>query len=281
MSIQRKGKASTLTLLITCIASTSLLLMVVDTLFELYSSHGIQALMDRFCLPGTWRGVASRPWSVVTYLFIHNSGWHLLVNMALLWLFGKLLQTELGGPSLLRLFFTGGILSGLCYPLLFSFLDLLHVAVLRLPLAGASGGIMAVIMGIACYNPHERLRLFSRSIPLFYVALVFMILGCVSLSTNNLAGMATHLGGALWGSIYGVLLRTKRYDITRLSFAFTLSSPTLNSGKRANEDDSSRELLRIHDKIKYSGYSSLSDSERQYLFHSCHRKGQDSKPPQQ
>ena len=41
------------------------------------------------------RDLTERPWTIVTYMFVHAGFWHLAVNMWMLWLFGPRLERAL------------------------------------------------------------------------------------------------------------------------------------------------------------------------------------------
>src|SRR5438552_731433 len=57
--------------------------------------------------------ILSRPWTLVTYMFVHAGVSHLLFNMLALFFFGPRLEFELGGERFLWLYFTSGIAGGL------------------------------------------------------------------------------------------------------------------------------------------------------------------------
>jgi membrane associated rhomboid family serine protease len=54
--------------------------------------------------------VASRPWTMLTYIFLHGSFAHLFYNMFALALFGSILERVIGGKRFLFVFFVSGIL---------------------------------------------------------------------------------------------------------------------------------------------------------------------------
>jgi membrane associated rhomboid family serine protease len=145
--------------------------------------------------------VLSRPWTPVTYMFLHAPGLtHLLFNMLSLFFFGPRLEERLGAGDFLRLYFLGGI-GGAVFSYLFD---------PGSPVVGASAAIFAVLLGFAMYWPRERLYLYAV-IPveawLLVVGLVainlFMGIGSMGGGNgrNNVAHFA-HLGGAGFGFVF-------------------------------------------------------------------------------
>lgn len=90
--------------------------------------------------------ILSRPWTLVTYMFLHGSLWHLLFNMLGLYFFGPRLELELGGRDFLLLYFVSGVVGAL-----FSFLTPYSATI------GASGAVFGVLIGFARYWPRERI----------------------------------------------------------------------------------------------------------------------------
>ena len=85
-----------------------------------------------------------RPWTVVTYMFLHGGFWHLFLNMLGLFFFGPRLEARLGPRAFLTLYFCSGLGGAL-----FSFLPPMA------PVVGASGAVFGVLLGFARYWPNE------------------------------------------------------------------------------------------------------------------------------
>lgn len=137
--------------------------------------------------------VWSRPWSVVTYMFLHADIWHLLFNMLGLFFFGPRLEARLGGRRFLALYLVSGI-SG----------ALLSLLTPRAAIIGASGAVFGVLLGYALYWPHERVYIWGViPVPARVLVVVLTVLSLYGGVTAG-GGIAhfAHLGGFLGGLAY-------------------------------------------------------------------------------
>jgi membrane associated rhomboid family serine protease len=137
-----------------------------------------------------------RPWTVVTYMFVHGGTMHLLFNMIGLVFFGPRLESRLGSKSFLALYFLSG-LGGAALSFVFA---------RDTGVVGASGAVYGILMGFAMFWPHERMIIFPIPVPLEarvvvagYVAL--SIVQGVGGAASGIAHFA-HLGGALFAFLY-------------------------------------------------------------------------------
>ena len=96
-----------------------------------------------------------RPWTLITYMFLHGGFGHLAFNMIGLYFFGPRLEDRLGGKIFLWLYFVSGFGAALLH-FLFAF---------QFPVVGASGAVYGVLLGFALYWPRER-TLIKSSAPL-------------------------------------------------------------------------------------------------------------------
>ncbi len=55
-------------------------------------------ILDWFTLPSNLATLATRPWTILTYMFMHVEPMHLIGNVLWLWAFGYILQ-DLSGPA--------------------------------------------------------------------------------------------------------------------------------------------------------------------------------------
>jgi len=144
----------------------------------------------------------SRPWTIVTNLFIHSGLWHLLANMLTLYFFGSYFSRLVGDSKFLIVYFGGGILGNILYILLG---EPLSVAV------GASGAIFALGGALAMMRP--KLRVFVFPIPVPLPLWIAVIGGFIILSFLPFVAWQAHLGGLVVGLIAGHIFRRKeRYS---------------------------------------------------------------------
>jgi membrane associated rhomboid family serine protease len=142
-------------------------------------------------LPAT---ALERPWTIVTYMFLHGGILHILFNMIALYWFGPRVEERLGGRQFLLLYFLSGIGGAL-----------LSFATPNVAILGASAAIMGVMMAYAIYWPHERFLIYGV-IPLEAWLLVSLyivmdVLGAGGIGGAGIAHFA-HLGGAAVGFLY-------------------------------------------------------------------------------
>jgi membrane associated rhomboid family serine protease len=187
--------------------------------------------------------------------------------------------------QLVSLYFLGGISAGITYILAYNlfpyFQDLKQISILM----GASGSILAIILATAIQAPNLEMRLLLiGAVKLKYIAAAVVVMSFFGITSHNAGGDIAHLGGALFGYFFVVSLRNGR-DITRffnrvMDFFIDLFKPRrlkvkhTQSQKRKMSDaeynmhkaSTMTEIDRILDKIKASGYGSLTDEEKRKLF---------------
>ena len=136
-----------------------------------------------------------RPWTVVTYMFLHAGMWHLFFNMLGLYFFGPRLELEIGGKHFLWLYFLSGIMGALL-----SFIFTPFTAIV-----GASGAIFGVLIGYAHYWPRDQILIWGiLPIEARWFVLVMTglsLFGGFGGTGGNIAHFA-HLGGFAGGWLY-------------------------------------------------------------------------------
>ena len=90
----------------------------------------------------------SRPWTIVTNLFIHGGLWHLLANMLTLYFFGRYLSRLIGDSKLLIVYFAGGILGNILYILLGEPLSVAVLILSFLPFVAWQAHLGGLIIGL-------------------------------------------------------------------------------------------------------------------------------------
>jgi membrane associated rhomboid family serine protease len=208
--------------------------------------------------------VFARPWTLVTYMFIHSGVWHLLFNMLGLYFFGPRLEMEIGS----RHFFWLYLISGLMGAAL-SFVFTPYTAIV-----GASGAIFGVLYGFAHFWPREQIYIWG----ILPVEARWMVVGMAALALfggfggggSNIAHFA-HLGGFAGGFIYIKWLGRKRSS-PKFGINVLSSSPSTADVKRWSRIPRERlhevnraELDRIMSKLNSAGPESLTLTERAFL----------------
>ncbi len=151
-------------------------------------------------------------WQLITYLFLHGSFFHLLLNMLMLWMFGGELCRLWGEKFFLKYYMITGIGAGLCVTLM----SYIFPANFFIPTVGASGAIFGLFLAYGIIFKERYLYVFGL-IPVKARRLV-LIMGLIELLSllndkNSSISHLAHLGGLLVGWIY---LRFKEYRRTQL-----------------------------------------------------------------
>jgi len=149
------------------------------------------------------------PWTIVTNLFVHGSIWHLLFNMLTFYFFGTFLIRLVGVRDFLIIYFGGGILGNVFFMLFAILMNSIFMdpRLLYATVIGASGAIFALGGTLAVLTP--RLRVFVFPIPVPMPLWVAVIGGFVILSFVGGIAWQGHLGGLVFGLIYGLVLRRR------------------------------------------------------------------------
>ena len=218
-----------------------------------------------------------RPWSLITYSFVHSGFFHLLWNMVLLYYAGRLLLNLFPDRIFINNYFLGVISGGLIFISSYSIFPVFEGN--YPPLIGASAGVMAVFIFICTYTPNQEIRFFFIKLKLKHIGLAFFFLDIIQIPYGNAGGHLAHLGGAVLGFFYARQLGKgrdigsgfqniwqsifkKKYLKTVYRSPKNKSATSKNSGERINQ----KKIDSILDKISNSGYDSLSKEEKEYLF---------------
>jgi membrane associated rhomboid family serine protease len=148
----------------------------------------------------------SRPWSVVTHMFVHIDVFHLLINMILLWWMGQIYHAEVGSRRLLSTYLMGGFAGFLVYFFAFNFLPGLQNVLPEDTVSyalGASAAVMSIFTATATLTPNRKIRVFLfGSVELKYIAMAYVLFDYFGISQGDgvdAGGKIAHLGGALFG----------------------------------------------------------------------------------
>lgn len=236
-------------------------------------------------VPADLEQLLHRPWSIITYMFLHTSFIHIAFNMLILYFGGQIFLQFLDNKKLIGTYLLGGIAGGILYILSFNLFPVFTPIVKGALALGASASVMAVLIAIAAYVPNFSVRLILiGEVKLKYIALFYIVMDIISIPNGNAGGHLAHLGGALFGFYFAYQLR-KGKDITvgvnrMLNYLLALFSSKrkmkvvykktgktksdleYNAQKKANQE----KIDEILDKISKSGYDSLSKEEKAILF---------------
>ncbi len=196
------------------------IILVLNTLvffgwiFLLKDERSAQFMIDNFLLSFT-NFITGRYWTVITTVFSQNLFWHFLLNMFVLNNFGRIIEVILGSRRFILFYLAAGIISSLGHILVSAYI--LHQP--DLSALGASGAISGIVVLFCMMFPREKILILGF-IPIraLWGAILFMALdvwGLVAQSSGGglPIGHGAHLGGALTGIIYYLMIRSKRETI--------------------------------------------------------------------
>ena len=232
----------------------------------------VTRLFDVLTLPASWDSALRQPWSLLTYMVTQISPLHLLFNMLWLYWFGMLLEDCTRRGAILALFIAGG----LCGALLF----LLSADPWEGNLAGASAASLALVTAAACRMPSRRIPLLLfGNVRLVWIAVIPLAQTFPGGGGAMAAGFTAHLGGAIAGCVYGVYpliltpIKEKLEDMRRrrrMNPKALKDIHVVMPGSRSVFDSKARaenraRLDTLLDKIRLTGYDSLTSAERREL----------------
>lgn len=225
-------------------------------------------VINSVALSGNVLNVASRPWTVVTYMFTQWNFIHLLVNMLWLWMFGRLWH-DLDGLRYMR-FLMAYIVSGITAAIVFEVINVLMPSYGAGILVGSSGAVVGVIAYVTLKYPGYPVRLmFLGNMKLWVVALISVGLCLLSDISGNLAGGVAHLGGAIGGGTFGLIHKyndRRREGRRKFYFGVRQECSRMSLHTRDRVLTPEQELDKILDKVKRTGYGGLTAHEQQRLY---------------
>jgi membrane associated rhomboid family serine protease len=240
---------------------------------------------DYIALPGRFKEFLYRPWTLFTYMFFHLDLSHVFWNMVWLYSLGRIFNELIGPKRLLWVYLLGGISGGLLFLIIYSTVNVGGL------LLGASAGVMAIVVAVAAFAPNYVVQLFIFGpVRLKYIALISFIITSVLYFQSNTGGKVAHIGGALFGLVYGLQYKRGRDMARGLGnmgssiggmFDKKKKSPlkvTYNKRKVSDEEYNASKVVEqqvidaILDKISRSGYDSLSKREKEILFKASNKK---------
>lgn len=230
-------------------------------------------------VPSNLGSLIHRPWTLVTYMFYHWDFFHLLFNMLWLYWMGSIMVEYLGSKKLFGVYILGGLFGALAYLLSFNLFPYFHETVSQSYALGASASILAITVATATLLPNYTIALlFLGNIPLKWIAIVSVLIDLISVNGDNAGGHIAHLGGAIFGFFYIRLLQNGinlTAWVENVNWFKNKSASSLKVAHRGQKNDENFNMSKkavqekmdeILDKINRSGYGSLSQVEKDFLF---------------
>ena len=177
--------------------------LLISVLQGLYKGE-MNFIMEWFSLDNDINTLFRKPWSILSYGFLHAGFLHILMNMIVLYFIGNLFLEYFTEKQLLNFYILGTLFGGIFFLFSQNYFPLFEGK--STVLVGASAGISAIFIGITTYIPNYQIKLrFIGFVKLWYLAAFWIGLDILGLIGSNAGGHFAHLGGALFGFIYCLL----------------------------------------------------------------------------
>lgn len=245
-------------------------------------------VLDILSVPSSVKALILRPWTIITYMFVHKDIWHIIFNMLWLYWFGTIFLEYLDQRKLVAVYLLGGISGAFVYVVSFNIFPAFADIVSDSIAIGASASVMAIVIAIAAYVPDYTINLLILGrVKIKYMALAIFIFTSVMDFSVNSGGKLAHMGGALFGYLYILNLRQgrdlgKRVNRVIDSFATLFKRPSklkVTHKKPATDFEYNKikaeqqaKINIILDKISKGGYDSLTKEEKETLFRESQKK---------
>ncbi len=290
--------------MITRIVLVNIAVFVIINLILVFSGAGRDVtgvmrgdILQYVAINKDWMFNLTHPWVLLTNMIVHVGFWHILWNMLLLYWFGRIVGDLLGDRKILPLYFLGGLFGAFVY---FIFANIMMDGPSYA--YGASAAVMAVILAAGVIAPEYRMRLILiGEVPLKYIVAALLLIDLIGVGgMSNTGGHVAHLGGAAFGWFFATQLRqgndlsvpvnnfidrfinwvnsfnSAKKPGPRVAYKNPKAKNVKRSKSNAKSDPSSssyqEQLDMILDKIKQTGYESLNETEKEFLFNASKKK---------
>lgn len=247
---------------------------------ELFKSD-VNSIMYWFSLSNDYIIAFKKPWSIISYGFLHANFPHIFFNLITLFYIGNLFLDYFTQKQLLTFYLLGTFFGGVLFIISQQYFPLFKGQ--QTYLVGASAGISAIFIGIATYIPNYAFKIrFIGFVKLWYLAAIWIFLDILGLSGSNGGGHFSHLGGSLFGFLYVTLSTSKNTSFLKMMLSSfkksrkplktVYKSPNKKQSAEKNSSFNQEHVNAILDKISKSGYDTLTKEEKEFLFKQGNRK---------
>jgi membrane associated rhomboid family serine protease len=266
-----------------------LIIKVIQMFAFLFQTPEISDTVISFlAVPASLEELIRKPWTVFSYMFLHEGFFHLLFNMLWLYWFSRIFTQYFDQKKLVSLYIMGGLAGAFLYILSFNmfpaFSEVINISIAL----GASASVMAIVVATATYVPNYSVRLFFvGQVKLKYIAIGILIFTSILDFSENTGGKIAHLGGAALGYFYAnrlkygsdpgiwisrLLANIKGWFKPRQKMKVThkkqMNDHEYNEAKASHQE----QLNKILEKISKGGYESLTSEEKALLFKESQKK---------
>lgn len=251
-------------------------------------------VLSWFMLPASFDSFISKPWTIITHMFVHDNVWKVFANMLWLWCFGYILQDIAGNKKIIPVFIYGSLGGAVGFMLSYNLLPSLQAQLPYSNTIGASAGVMAVAIVTTLISPNYRIfPLIRGGIPLWVLTVLFVISSLASISFSD-TGYIISLASAAFTGLWFILFLRRGYDWSEwMNNFFEWVSNLFNPGRPQKGKSTKEELFykssstpyiktakvtqeridAILDKIHQQGYQFLTEEEKEVLKKASKEEG--------
>ena len=247
-----------------------------------YQTH----VFDWLVLPAEFNNMMSRPWTLLTYMFMHGGVFHVLGNLLWLWAFGYIMQDLAGNGKIIPLFIYGGLAGAVFFVLSYNLVPKMVVEAPLYKLDGASAGVMAIAVATTMLAPDYRIfPMLNGGIPVWVLTVIFVIVDFAVLPGGNSGAYFAHIAGAAVGFFFIYQMRRGNDWGAWMNNFFNWAGNLFNPDKprkikskqkyfykvgktspyKKVPNVTQKRIDEILDKINLKGYRFLTDEEKEIL----------------
>lgn len=242
-------------------------------------------VLQMLSVPAQPQVFATRPWTLISYMFTHSGIWELIVSMLWLWCFGYILQDLTGNKKVIPVYLYGGLAGSVFFLLTVNLVPALRENVNSIyPLSAAGPSLMALAVATTTLAP--RYKIYPMlNIPLWVLTAVFVIFRIGTVEPGNWGHMAALISGGLMGYVFVWQLQKGNDWGQWMSDLVNWVDDLFNPQKKHVKEAPSKQMFykstqkpfkktphvtqqRIDDlldKINHKGYHALSEDEKEFL----------------
>jgi membrane associated rhomboid family serine protease len=242
--------------------------------FSFFNDGTTNFVLQYFSLSSSLNHFLTKPYTLISYSFLHGGFIHLIFNLIVLYYIGNLFLDYFNEKKFLIYFILGSVFGGILFLLSYNYFNVFNNQ--NAYLVGASASITAIMVGLATRIPNFEMNFrFIGYVKLWMVTAIWVLLSFILIPNGNAGGQIAHLGGAIIGFIL-----TKYYFLeNNVKPKFILKKQNKSNLKMVYKNDQGlsnyqkkgvkqRKIDALLDKISNSGYDVLTEEEKEFLDHS-------------
>jgi membrane associated rhomboid family serine protease len=240
-----------------------------------------------FALPADLGKLSTRPWTVLTYMFVDSQVFRFVANMFWLWGFGYMMQDLTGNRKLIPVYIYGGAVGAVVYILSYYIFPKLQAQIPYAFLVGANPAVIAIAVATTTVAPDYRIfPMINGGIPLWVLTLIYMLINFSSIAYGDSGAYVANIAGGGMGFFF--IYRMRRGSDLGLwmnnffDWCNDLFNPDKKKKTKSPKDEfyykvagtqpfkkipniTQKRIDDILDKINQQGYRFLTDEEKEIL----------------